>query len=120
MSTSPLTRLRRLCLSLPETTEKVAWGSPTFRVRNKMFAMFHDNHHGDGRIAVWLNAAPGAQDVLIGAEPGRFFVPPYMGPSGWIGVRLDNGPDWGQVAALVEDAFRIVAPKRVAALLDPD
>jgi predicted DNA-binding protein (MmcQ/YjbR family) len=118
MSAGPLRRLRKLCLALPEATERQAWGSPTFRVRNKMFAMFADNHHDDGRIAVWCKAAPGAQEVLVRSPDGRFFVPPYVGVNGWIGVRLEGDVDWETVAALLEDGYRLIAPKRVAAQLD--
>ena len=117
MATSPLTHVRRICLALPEATEKTAWGEPTFRVHDKMFAMYTDNHHGDGVIAVWCAAEPGAQDALVGADPRRFYVPPYMGPRGWIGVYLDRDPDWDLVAAIIQDAYRKIAPKRLSALL---
>ena len=117
MRDDPLKRLRKICLILPEATEKVAWGRPTFRVRNKMFVMFMDNHHGDGRVAIWCNAAPGAHEVLVRSDPQRFFVPPYVGHRGWLGVRLDVEVDWGLVANLVKDSYRMTAPKRLAALL---
>ncbi len=84
-------RVRRACLALPDTTEKIAWGSPTFRVNERLFVMFMDNHHGDGRLAIWCHAAPGAQEAFVASDPGSYFVPPYVGPSGWIGVRLDRG-----------------------------
>ena len=116
-----LKRVRRLCLALPEATEKEAWGGPTFRVRDKrMFAMYMDNHHGDGRVALWLNAAPGVQDDLVESDPQCFFVPPYMGPSGWVGVRLDRRPDWAFIAELVETAYRMVAPKKLVARLEDE
>lgn len=117
---SPLTRLRRLCLALPETHEVVAWGEPTFRVRNKLFAMYADasNHHGRGRPAVWCKAAAGNQAIMVQTAPDRFFVPPYVGPSGWVGVYLDRRADWNEVAALLRDAYRLIAPKRVLARLD--
>src|SRR5690606_3682945 len=92
----PLTRLRALCNALPETTEKEAWGTPTFRVRGKMFAMFADDHHGDGRVAVWCKAPTGAQEALVESDPDVFFRPPYVGPSGWVGVRLDRGLPWDE------------------------
>lgn len=117
MEDPPLAQLRAICLALPEAAEVEAWGEPTFRVRNKIFAMFSNNHHGDGIVAVWCKAPPGAQEVLVGAEPARFYRPPYVGPSGWIGIRLEGGPDWGMVAALIEDAYRMTAPKRLLALL---
>lgn len=120
MPPRPLTRLRRLCLALPEAHEVEAWGEPTFRVRSKLFAMHAspNTHHGGGRPAVWLKAAPGNQDLMVRAAPDRFFVPPYVGPSGWIGVWLDAPCDWGELAELVRDSYRLVAPKRVAARLD--
>ena len=114
----PLARLRVICLALPEATEKIAWGEPTFRVREKMFAMFTDNHHGDGRVALWCKAPPGVQEILVGAAPDRFFVPPYVGHKGWIGVRLDIKVDWAEVTDLVGDSYRMTAPKRLLAQLD--
>src|SRR5213596_1583121 len=88
MPRSPLDRLRKLCLELPEAHEAEAWGEPTFRVRNKLFAMYAaaGNHHGGGRPAVWCKAADGNQGLMVRAAPHRFFVPPYVGPSGWVGV----------------------------------
>jgi hypothetical protein len=120
MPPRPLTRLRKLCLALPEAHEVEAWGEPTFRVRNKLFAMYADagNHHGGGRPAVWCKAGPGNQDLLVRAAPERFFVPPYVGPSGWIGVYLDGAVDWGELAELLRDAYALTAPKRLRALLD--
>lgn len=112
-----LGRLREVCLALPEAVEKGGVVDHTFRVRDKIFAMFLDNHHGDGRVAMWCKAPAGAQDLLVGAEPGRFFVPPYVGHHGWIGVRLEGEVDWGEVADLVEDAYRMTATKRQIALL---
>lgn len=111
----PLKRLRKICLALPAAAEKEAWGDPTFRVRDRIFAM---EKRGDGRLSVWLKAPPGSQEVLVGAEPARFFVPPYVGHKGWVGIRLDDGPDWEEVATLVRRSYRLIAPKRLAALLD--
>ena len=115
MPTPPLTRLRKLCLALPEAHEVDAWGEPTFRVRNKLFAMHADanNHHGGGRPAVWIKAAPGNQDLMIRTAPDRFFVPPYVGPSGWIGVWLDRRVDWAELAELLRDGYKLTAPKRL-------
>ncbi len=113
-----LARLRRLCLAFPETTEKLAWGAPTFRVKGKLFVHYRNDHHGDGRIAAWCNSVAERQQDLVEADPERFFVPPYVGPSGWVGVRLDRKPDWAVVAEIVEDAYRLVAPKRVLRELD--
>jgi hypothetical protein len=122
MAVRTLTRLRKLCLSLPEAHEVEAWGEPTFRVRNKLFAMYADagTHHGAGRDAVWLKAPPGNQDFMVRNAPKRFFVPPYVGPSGWVGVWLDRGADWKELAMLVQDAYRLVAPKRLIARLEEE
>jgi hypothetical protein len=114
-----LERARAICLSLPGTTEKEAWSAPTFRVKKKMFAMFVNNHHGDGRIALWLSAPPGSQELLVEADPAHFFVPPYQGPFGWIGVRLDVDPDWDEVRELVEEAHRISSRKSQTARAAP-
>ena len=122
MPSGPLARLRKVCLALPEAHEVEAWGEPTFRVRNKLFAMYAapNNHHGAGRPAVWCKAAPGNQALMVRAEPERYFVPPYVGPSGWVGVWLDRNPDWSEVKGLMIDSYRLVAPKRLAALLGVD
>lgn len=119
MKSNPLPRLRKVCLALPEAHEVRAWGEPTFRVRNKLFAMYAaaSNHHGAGRPAVWCKAAPGNQEIMIQANPRRFFRPPYVGPSGWIGVWLDKRVNWSEVADLLRDSFRLVAPKRLLARL---
>ena len=107
-------RVRAICLSLPETTEKIAWGAPTFPVKDRMFAMFVENHHNDGRIALWCAAPRGAKDVLAGSEPDRFFVPPYVGTKGWIGLHLQANSD-EEVRLHVRRAYRMVAPKRLQA-----
>ena len=122
MAASPLSRLRRLCLALPDAHEVVAWGEPTFRVRNKMFATFASasNHHGRGRHAAWVKALPVNQDLLVRSAPERVFVPPYVGPSGWVGVYLDEVADWDEVARLLREGYRLVAPKRLLAQLDDD
>lgn len=119
MPTDPLIRLRALCLALPGATEQVAWGESTFRAK-KMFATFAgaDNHHGAGRLAAWIKASPMNQELLIASDPERFFKPPYVGPSGWIGVWLDRRPPWKQVTSLLEDGYRAVAPKSLLAQLD--
>jgi predicted DNA-binding protein (MmcQ/YjbR family) len=115
MSEQAIDRLRAICLALPEAVEKEAWGDPTFRVREKIFAM---EKRGDGRTSVWCKAPPGSQMVLVGADPDRFFVPPYVGHKGWIGMRLDNEPDWSEVAEVVRRSYRLIAPKRLASLLE--
>jgi predicted DNA-binding protein (MmcQ/YjbR family) len=107
-------RLRDICLGLPEAGEVEAWGDVTFRVGGKIFAMIKT---GDGRISVWCKAPPGSQQVLVGAEPETFFVPPYVGSKGWVGMRLDRDPDWNEVEALAGRSYRLIAPKRLAARL---
>ncbi len=110
-----LEKVRAACLALPETSEKEAWGGPTFRVKGRMFVMYLDDHHGDGRLALWVNADADARDALIEADPARFFVPPYMGPRGWLGVRLDKRLAWKRIAEIIEEAWCRTAPKRVLA-----
>ena len=120
MPPNALTRLRKLCLALPEAHEVEAWGEPTFRVRNKLFAMYANagNHHGAGDHAVWLKAPPGNQALMVRTAPKRFFVPPYVGPSGWIGVRLDERTDWDELRELLRDAWAMTAPKRLVTVAD--
>lgn len=117
VSPSRLARLRTISLALPEATEKVAWGDPTFRVRDKIFAMQKGNYEG-GRPSLWLKGADGAQAMLVEADPERFFVPPYVGNKGWLGIYLDGAePNWGMIRALVEQSYQLIAPKRLAASL---
>lgn len=111
---SQIERLRKICLALPDAVEKEAWGEPTFRVRGRMFAMFANNHHHDGRIAVWCKAPLGFQSMMVGEVPERFFVPPYVGVNGWVGIRLDVDVDWKEVAVVVEQAYRMAAEKPAA------
>jgi hypothetical protein len=106
--------VREVCLSFPEAEEVVSHGFPNFRVRGKTFASYVVNHHGDGRVALWLNAPAGAQDHYARSEPKHFFVPPYVGPRGWLGVHLDKGLSWQRVAALVRQAYEKVAPPALA------
>ena len=108
---APIERLRKICLALPDATEKEAWGEPTFRVRDKMFAMYDNNHHNAGRIAVWCKAPLGYQSMMIEQAPERFFVPPYVGVNGWVGVRLDVDVDWKEVAGVVNQAYRMASEK---------
>lgn len=115
------TRMQQICMALPELVERPSHGSPAWFVRGKKtVAMFLDDHHGDGRLAIWCPAPPGVQDDMVRQEPTRFFKPPYVGPSGWLGVRLDVDVDWEEVAGIVEDAYREVAPKKLVALLDAE
>ena len=109
-----LERIRALCLALPETSERLSHGQPTFFVRGKRaFLMVLTNHHGDGRFAIWCAAAPGTQQLLVDADPERFFRPPYVGHRGWLGVRLDRGRDWNELAGIVEDAYAEIAPAKL-------
>jgi len=110
--TGPIERLRRICLALPEAVERETWESPTFRVRDKIFAMVSHEE-----IAVTCKAPLGAQDALVREDPERFFVPRYVGHNGWVGVRLDGKVDWDEVGGLIEDSYRMTAPKRLLKLL---
>ena len=114
-----LRRVRDICLALPEATERLSHGAPTFFV-GRSFAMFHDDHHGDGILGLWVAAPEGVQALMVEAEPERFYVPAYVGHRGWLGVRLDVEVDWDEVEAIITDAFRCVAPKRLLARLDDD
>ncbi len=107
-----LERIRRTCLELPEVSERLSHGAPTFFVRGKRaFVMVLTDHHGDGRFAIWCAAPDGLQRMLVEADPERFFVPPYVGHRGWLGVRLDRSLDWDELTGIVEDAFAEVAPR---------
>jgi hypothetical protein len=118
MAKDPLESLRKLCLALPETTERLSHGEPTWFVRDrKTFVMYADHHHND-RLGFWCAAPPGVQEALVGSQPQRFFRPPYVGHRGWLGVYLDVPVDWAEIAEIVEDAYRVVAPKRLVAELD--
>lgn len=114
----PLEKLRQLCLALPETTERLSHGALTWFIRDKKtFVMYVGEHHG-ARLSFWCAAPDGAQETLVGEHPDRFFVPPYVGYRGWLGVFLDGPVDWDQVADLVTEAYRTVAPKKLVAQLD--
>jgi hypothetical protein len=117
VQTGPLERVRRACLALPEATEKPAWGESTWRVRDRMFAMFANNHHNDGRIAAWCNAPLGVQEALVRSEPEKYFVPPYMGVKGWIGVIIDRVTD-RELEEIAVQAYSLVAPNKLLAMLD--
>ena len=104
-ASAPLDRLREICAPLPMVCERLSHGMPWWFVRDKRaFACYSDNHHGDGKVALWCDAPSGAQQALVASDPEQFFVPPYVGYRGWLGVRLDHNPDWSGVAALVEQA----------------
>ncbi len=113
-----LREVRGICLALPEVSERLSHGSPTWFAGKKTMVMYLDDHHGDGRLALWVAAPPGTQEAMVTQEPERFFVPPYVGHRGWLGVRLDRVPDWDEVGDIVEEAYRQVAIKRLLAQLD--
>lgn len=115
-SNPQLERVRKMCLAFPEATERVTWEQQTFRVREKIFAMANPE---PGETHILLKARPGLQELLVNADPERFFKPPYLGPKGWIGIRLVEPVDWGEVSDLVDASYRLVAPKRLVALLPP-
>jgi predicted DNA-binding protein (MmcQ/YjbR family) len=113
-----LVRLTKICAALPETTRDVHGEHAGFLVRKKTFAYFLNNHHGDGIVAVTCKVLPGDNVALAKANPSRFYLPAYVGPRGWVGLRLDQGEiDWEEVAELVVDSYRRIAPKRLAALV---
>jgi len=105
---------------LPETAEVEAWGEPTFRVKGKIFAMHATSgtHHSPERPAVWILSVSVEQDFVVRARPDRYFKPPYVGPSGWIGAWLDQNPPWNEIEELLRDGWRRRAPKKIAALLE--
>lgn len=110
--------VRRVCLAMPESSERLSHGSPTFFVAGKKaFVMFLDDHHGDGRLALWCAAPAGVQAEMVETEPGRFFRPPYVGHRGWLGVHLLEVDD-DELAAIVLDAYRTVAPRKLLSRLE--
>jgi hypothetical protein len=114
-----LKRVRAICTAFPEVTERLSHGSPAFFIRGKKtLCMFVDDHHGDGILGIWCPAFPGVQQEMVAAEPDRFFRPPYVGPSGWLGIRLDRDVDWDEVREILTDSYRKVAPKALARQLD--
>jgi predicted DNA-binding protein (MmcQ/YjbR family) len=110
----PIVRLRSVCLKRPEAHEVEAWGAPTFRFRNKLFAMYADSnsHHGGGRPGVWVKSTPVNQDLLLHEDGDRYFYPPYVGPSGWIGIWLDKRPNWKEIAEILRDGYELISVKR--------
>jgi len=111
-------RLRGRCVARPEVTERLSHGEPTWFVRDKKsFVMLSDHHHDD-RLGFWCAAPPGVQQEMVSIEPDRFFRPPYVGHRGWLGVYLDVPVDWDELAQVVAEAYRVVAPKSLAARLD--
>lgn len=114
----PLEKLRKICLALPEVTERLSHGEPTWFIRGKKTFANYANHHHDDRVAFWCAAPDGAQEVLVAERPDRFFRPPYVGWRGWLGVYLDVPVDWDEISDLVTAAYRTVAPKKLLAELD--
>jgi hypothetical protein len=113
-----LERLREVCLALPGVTERVSHGEPTWFVQDKkVFVMYADQHHDD-IIGFWCAAPAGAQEAFVQAKPEQFYRPPYVGHRGWLGVRLDVPVDWEEIVDIVEDAYRVIAPKRLVSELD--
>lgn len=119
MSKDHLERVRRICNSLPETTERLSHGEPTFFVRKKVFAMYSNNHHNDGHISVVVPAPTGMQAVLIEGSPEKFYRPPYVGGAGWIGIELARVND-KELAFHINEAFRLIAPKKLLAAMDEE
>jgi predicted DNA-binding protein (MmcQ/YjbR family) len=119
MANDPLPRLRAICLALPEATERPSGQHAAFLVRKKTFVYFLDDHHGDGRLALNCKTSPEMRELLLGSDPARYFIPPYLGHHGWIGVYLDlaAATDWDEVADLVIDSYRLIGPKRLVAQL---
>ena len=105
-----LERVRELCLDLPETSERLSHGHPAFFVRKRAFVYYHDDHHGDGRLCLWVPAPDGMQEALVAGDPEHYFRPPYVGHRGWLGVRLDRGLEWDAIAGAIEEAYCCVAP----------
>ncbi|HEX6682624.1 MAG TPA: MmcQ/YjbR family DNA-binding protein [Candidatus Limnocylindrales bacterium] len=116
--TEQLDRLRKLCLALPEVTERVSHGEPAWFVRGKKQFVTLADHHHDDRLAFWCAAPPGAQEALVGSDPEHYFRPPYVGHRGWLGVYLDVKIEWDEIAEIVVDAYRAVAPSKLVALLE--
>lgn len=108
-----LERVRKICFAFPETTERLSHGEPTFFVRGKkVFVMFTNNHHGDGRLAVWVAASPGLQELLVDTHPETFFIPPYVGVRGWIGIQLNQISD-EDLQFYISGSWFLIAPKRL-------
>ena len=111
-------RLREICLAFPEAGERLSHGEPTwFAGKGKVFAMLDNHHHGSAHLSVWLPQPFGVQEAMIEADPARFFRPPYVGRSGWVGVLLDTNPPWEMVERLIHDSFVHVATKKLVAQL---
>jgi hypothetical protein len=112
-----LKRIRRICAALPETTEKLSHGEPTFFVSKKVYAMFSNNHHNDGHVSVLVPAPPGIQTMLIKASPEKFYKPPYVGVRGWVGIELNRVTD-EELASHLREAWRLIAPKKLQSAVE--
>jgi len=112
-SARTIERVRKICLALPDTFEKLSHGEPTWFAGGRVFVMFSNNHHNDGNVAIVCNAPEGAQEALIEAEPEHIYKPPYVGGAGWIGIRLDTGLDWKMITALIEQAHAVTISARL-------
>ena len=118
MGTDQIERVRRICLALPGTWEKISHGEPTWFVGKKVFAMFSNNHHGDGHIAVTVPAAIGIQEMLIKKSPKKFYRPPYVGVRGWVGIEVDRVSD-KELTKHVREAWKLIAPRKLRSQLEP-
>ncbi|HJS72635.1 MAG TPA: MmcQ/YjbR family DNA-binding protein [Acidimicrobiia bacterium] len=118
MTADSLEEVRRICLSFPESSERLSHGEPTWFVRERKVFVTYADHHHDDRLGLWCAAPPGVQEQLVETDPEHFFRPPYVGHRGWVGVYLDLPVNWAMVAALIEDAYRTVAPSRLVKRLD--
>ena len=114
MTNDPIDSLRDLCMALPEVTERLSHGEPTWFVRDKKVFVMLANHHHDDRLAFWCAAPEGAQEMLVESDPERYFRPPYVGHRGWLGVYLDVPVDWDEIEELVTDAYCLIAPRKLA------
>jgi predicted DNA-binding protein (MmcQ/YjbR family) len=114
MPISPLARVRKFCLALAGTEEKIAWGEPTWRAGGRIYAMYASSgsHHTDGRSAVWLKCTPTNQEFILRANSSRYFKPPYVGPVGWIGAYVEGRVNWREIESLIEDAYELNVPPR--------
>ncbi len=114
-----LDMVRQIALAMPEVSERLSHGAPSFFIREKKtLCNVHNDHHGAGWLALWVPAPQGVQDELVRLEPDRFFVPPYVGPRGWVGLRLDIEPDPDEIKDMLVEAYRTVAPKTLVRALD--
>ncbi|MBK9313325.1 MAG: MmcQ/YjbR family DNA-binding protein [Acidobacteria bacterium] len=119
MSEKQLKRVRRICERLPESSEKLSHGEPTFFVRKKVYTMFSNNHHNDGHVAVLVPAPTGIQKILIEAAPDKFYNPPYVGVRGWVGINLDKVSDH-ELESHIRQAWKLIAPKKLLPLIEEE